>query len=231
MAYRKRRSTRKRTTRKSRPSTASGLAKTVAIGLSGIALRMLKNKLGLNTEMKYLDTTQSGTLTATATGLQYPLLIPQGLTNTTRTGDSIRLVSFKFNILMSCSAIATRSSIVKLYLVKFKDSRGATMASDVFLDDPASVQSFLNMGNTVSGGGYDIIKTWTTTVEPPSTDANAKMLSYTWKPFNQQIKWTDSDTTGASNQIIDGQFALFIHANSTAFPTYTLTQRVRFVDN
>lgn len=230
MAYRKyarkRRSSR-RNKRRSGITTASALQH-----LGGTALKILKNKLGLNTEMKYFDSAvQTGTVTSTATGLTIPTTVAQGLTNTTRTGDGIRLVSYKFSLQLSAATAAVRTAVTRVYLVKFKDSRGATMASDVFLDDPTSTLSFLNMGNTTSGTGYTIIKEWTLPIQPVVADNSIKQIDFTWRPFQHHVKWIDSDTTGASNNIIDGLFGLFIHSNAANPPTFTLNQRIRFVDN
>lgn len=231
MAY-KRRSNRRKS-RKPKSKSSSSLAKAVAIGLTGVALTLLKHKLGLNTETKYLDTPVASTsITTTCTGVSIPIAIPQGNTTNTRNGDGLRITSYKLSMLLNANSAATRTTMVRILIVKFRDSRGATMASDVFLDEPTNVNSFLNMGNTVSGGGYTILRDVTIPLEATSTEGNQRMFKFSWKPKNHHVKWTDADTTGASNNIITGLFSAFIFCNNgTNIPTYSAQQRVRFVDN
>lgn len=97
-------------------SDAWSLAKRTASGLNEI------RKL-INIETKFLDTQQSST-TISTTGTVFPVSeIAQGLTSTTRVGDSIRLQHFELRGRCTISATAN-TSLLRLLVVRDLDGYG-----------------------------------------------------------------------------------------------------------
>lgn len=93
------RTTRKRTTRRKPTSLVRRIAPAAIATVGGFALKVLKNKLGLNTETKFLDTIEaSTTIGTTMAAMAYTLQVPQGNTCNDRSGSDFRLTSHETNL-------------------------------------------------------------------------------------------------------------------------------------
>lgn len=228
-SYRRKRSYKK----KSYSKPSSSLSRMAIAGLGGLALTLLKAKLGLNTETHWLDTTETavGTL-ATMTAMAYPLTIPIGDTSNTRTGQSCRLTSYTCNLTISQIAAATIPCQIRVLFVHIKDTRCTSYGASSFMDSNTRITSGYNMGDSDDAVGYKILYDRTFDLSVVGGDDAIRRVFFKYNPLSHHLKWTSADTTGVASNLISGFVRGFIQTTATSNqPTYTCDHRVKFVDN
>lgn len=225
---RKRRSSR---TRKGRSSTWGAVA---VRGLGGLALKVLKKKLGLNTEVHYQDTIDvAAALTTTFTTFQTSLLtIAVGDSVSTRTGRSIRISSIHIRGSLRAVAAATDACRVRIicFYQPYCTTAGAFLTpADVLEDNTAALDTPYDMNAT----GYRILMDQTFVVSPYGQDGSIKQWSFHYTPLSHHVEWTSADTTGAANNLLRGfiRFCAATDAVSTHEPTNESYARIKWVDN
>lgn len=228
MAYRRKPQYRRkrRYVKKAKSSWASK-----ALGaVSGIGLRILKNKLGLNTETKYMDTIQGPTtVSTTALHTTYALAIPQGTTTNQRTGAGVRITSYHVKGKLYPSAGDINSNFVRVVYYTRKILNGITSATGDILQLNTNTLSPYNM-NTES---YSIIYDKTFSMGPygtTSTNSGQHCFEFNYTPTDHQLHWTAADTTGNIGNVEKGLIRGFVMCDSQA-PVFENYTRVKFVDN
>lgn len=235
MAYYGKRTYKKKTYRKKRTYRKKpqswGAAAVSAIG--GIALKILKNKLGLNTEAKYLDTVMGSTTvtSATWTGLTPSIVIPQGNTTNTRSGNNCRMTHFsqKLTIRSGSSGNAVRVRLVGFVQPRMQSAGAIFAAADIFEDATAQINTPLNMNTN----GYRVICDKTFEIAADPNEGSTRQINFNYKPLSHEIEWSSGDTAGLTTQLLRGYIKFFIMTDAAggAEPTFTAYTRVRFVDN
>lgn len=219
---------------KPRSNWKSNIAKAAATGLAGYGLKLLKNKLGLNTETHWVDTLDTSTsISSTMTNITNPLVIPIGDTVNTRTGNGIRVTSWHFNIRIQANAAAIAGNFVRLILYNQKIVRGSALLPNDLMDSTTRVTSAYNMGDSVNSVGYNILYDKTVKLSPSGQDGDIVHLDYVWTPLNWHVEWTAGDTAGTLANVVQGVFrACIMTSEPTAnTPNFWCDQRVKFVDN
>lgn len=227
----KRRTYKKRTKKASSPPFSWKSA--IFTGLSGVALALLKKKLGLNTEGKYVDfgeasTATTTTLTATA-AITNP--IPQGDGTNQRQGNTLRVTSINAVYTIRAAVGSTSASRVRLiimYQPKLNTPGSVFTAADIVTDTTANIETPYNM-NTV---GYKILFDKTVEIAAIGQNGSTKELIFNYHPLNHHMEWTDADTAGtAANQLRGYVRAYICTDNAGNPPVWTSYTRVKYVDN
>lgn len=235
MPYRRTYSRRNRFTKKrSYKRKARGGGSSLVSSLGRVGLNLLKAKLGLNTEMHWYDVLDTNTATSSSCAtMANPILIPIGDTVNTRTGNSVRLVSYQLKGRIQANTAATTGCLVRVFVVKFKYIRGTAPSASNFLDSASQITSPYNMGDAAAAGGYTVLYDRTFSVSVNGQDGDTHQFGFTYKPLTHHLKWDSSDTTGALTSLTDGYIRGFIMTSETGAnpPNFWANHRVRFVDN
>lgn len=235
MAYRKtyrRKFPSKRRYRR-RPAKSS-LGAMAIKGLGGFALKMLKSKLGLNTEKHWLDTVETNVGTSsTCSAMTNPLVIPIGDNVNTRTGNSIRMTSYVVRGRIQANTAATTATFVRVFFVTFSQVRGSNPAAAAFLDSTSRITSQYNMGDSASASGYKVLYDRTFKIEISGQTGDLAHFNFVFNPLSYHINWDSSDTTGAVASLSSNQIRGYIMTSETGAntPNYWADHRVKFVDN
>lgn len=204
-------------------------AKSVLGSLGNMGISMLKSKLGLNTETKFLDTAQSGTCTSSLVGLNFPAVIPQGDTASTREGAGVRLVRWKLNLLVSADPTAATTQIFRI--VCFKQPQGLTgtqITPTNVMQTVSDIKSMYNMNTE----GYNVFYDRTFHVDPIAVGTSQRYVHINYAPLKHELKWINANTDGAVGDVTHGFFMCAIMCQSgTTPPTFAASHRVYFVDN
>lgn len=227
-SYKKRPTYRRKSYRKPAPTIASAALSAI----KGYALKKLKNKLGLNTETKYLDTIQSSTaLDTTFTGSSTAITIPQGNTTITRSGNNCRLTSYsaRFSLKQNSAAvIGCRVRIIGYVQPRMQTAGAVFNANDVLEDSTAQLDTPYDMNTN----GYNIIYDKTFDLPAPTSEGANKTIEFHYKPLSHEIEWNDTDTTGSAANLLRGNIRFLLACDAAlSFPTYSCYTRIKFVDN
>lgn len=228
----------KRKPTKKRAAAKTSLATQVVSAIGGYALKRLKQKLGLNTETKYVDTVSSGTtFSTTATGNQalsnFSTLVPQGLTDNTRQGNEFRMTRFCMKGFITNGAANLNNTVCRVIVVNWgKTPVAATSVADV-LEVTTDINSGYTMDPSYPRTILDdrIINLGNSTVAPP---ANLHTYEFDYRPLSHHVRYTTTDTTGALSACVEGYIQAYIICTlSTAanYPLLTVYNRMEYVDN
>lgn len=248
MTYAGRKSNAKKRTSRKAPAKGNGKGwgrwfrkntKHVLRGVGDISLTMLKNKLGLNTETKFLDTDLSAAPATTALTLTQFLtptqtLIAQGLTTKTRNGDQIRMTRFRVQgQVINGPANIVQNTTVRIIGVNWGTSPASVVSISDVLEATSTMESLYAMDPPHS---HTIIYDKMFPLGPTGNFAlpNVYNWSFDYKPMAHHIKWNEGDTAGTEANILRGYVVFY--AICSAFtaanaPTITTYSRIEFVDN
>lgn len=203
--------------------SSSFWSKAAHLGLTGV-----KALLGLNTESKWLDTTSTGTTSTTLTAMQYELLVPEGTTANSRTGDGFRLTHYRTRIALQCGVASTGTYVVRVICVYQPIVNNNVIAASEILQSTTNYISPYNMDTE----GYKILADKLFYISPAGVEGDHATFEFDYSPENHMVKWSTSDTTGASANLERGNIRCFIMTNATGTPPdYSMYSRIHFVDN
>lgn len=231
MARRRSRTNRKkRSYRKKAAPRTLGARAVSAIG--GFALKVLKRKLGLNTEKHYVDTVDVATApTTTAAAFQTSLLvIPMGDTVNTRTGRSIRITSINLRGLIRADAAATVTRRIRIIIFTQPKIVGGTLlnSADILADSTANFMSPYNMNTS----GYKILYDHSWEIAPPGQEGSTREFFWNYRPLQHHVAWLATDTTGLLSNLLEGYVRMICLSDSnTAAPNFDSYVRAKWVDN
>jgi len=209
-------------------------ARLAATSLVGVGLKALKKKLGLNTENKNWD--QIGT--QTLTGAVVPFLAPinglaQGSTNTTRTGNGLRVTHYTVKGSFQNVTANVNSQQIRM-IITFQPTMttaGTVLTAGQLLQTTTNIDSPYNTDLE----GVKIIYDKTFVITPQfSGQVITRRYKFKWAPSydDGHVQWTDSDTTGTSGDVVKGYLRCWIYDDQSAnHPTMSWYSRVHFVDN
>lgn len=239
-SYRKRKAYRaKKAPTKKRAATKSSLATQVVSAIGGYALKRLKQKLGLNTEVKYKDTTTnnvtfSTTLTSNQNNSNMATLIAQGLTDGTRIGDSFRMTRYVIRgSILAGGTANVDNTVCRIIVVDWgKTPYASASTADIlevttaiysqYTDSPADAHTVL-YDKIIPLGPYNV--SGSRTIIPWEFD---------YRPLSHHVRYTAADTTGALNDVVEGFIACYIMCSTATvsnFPVLQTYTRVEWVDN
>lgn len=232
MTYRK---TTKKSANKKRPYKRRTNWKTnVLSSLTGVGLSILKAKLGLNTETHWLDTVETNVATnATCGTMAYTLGIPVDDTINGRNGAKVRLTSYTCLGRISSNTAATTGALVRVFFVKWRNTRGSSPSAAAFLDSSTRITSPYNMGDAVSTSGYKVLYDRTFKLAPPGNEGDRATFTFNYTPLRHMLEWTTANTDGIDSAMQDGYIRGYIMTDETGAntPNYWANHRVKFVDN
>jgi len=225
--YRKKRYTRKGATWRTYAGKALSLA-----GKQGI--KMLKKKLGLNTENKNWDVTATQTSTASMASFLSPTVnLAQGNTNQTRNGNGIRITHYKFRGVVYNDSGNTNYQRVRIVFVRQEVLQpvGDFVTPAQLMQDVTNIDSPYNTDLQ----GVKVIHDQTYMIKPYSTGTIAQTpVKIKWTPGYDEghVQWSDADTTGATTNLTKGLIrGFFMTDQATLRPFIIGYGRVHFVDN
>lgn len=237
MAYTRKRKSPYKAKRKPRsaPKASKGaaIAGTLAAAAGTFGWKLLKNKLGLNTEMHWVDFVETNVGTSTTISpFTYPLTIAVGDSVNQRTGSSIRLQSYRVNGYLQTNTAATQGCLVRIIFVKFRQTRGNSITTQ-FLDSSSRITSHYNRGDSISATGYTILYDKTFALEKSGSGRDNIPFEFDYSPTEHHVKFDASGTAGGVTETEDGFIRGYIMTSeSTAnTPNYWVDHRVSFVDN
>lgn len=236
MAYSRRYPTR---SRRSKPKQAwdSRNHKINYAGMARKAFAMGKIAMGLlNTEKKYYDTTSGGTNSTSGAVIALTSGIQRGTAENQRIGGSVLLKNdlFRLNVYANTSAGTALEQGRLIIFENLEDENGtAPTIADVLQNTTAglSLLSPLNMNNA---GRFKIIydKQFTIQQTKPvhiidkwftfGMDKNSMGV----RTVGHHAKWDSSDNTESGHL-----YAILLGNTNTNPSSYTLTNRLRFIDN
>lgn len=186
-------------------------------------------------ELKFFDTTLSFNVDATgevpATGQL--VLIPQGVTESTRVGRkcNIRSIQMKMDLVYTPAASATGVSVCYLYLIWDKQCNGAAAAATDVLTS-ASFQ--LALGNVANSSRFLVIKKWEVVLQSQAGvqtafAADSKQIAY-YKKCNIPLEY--SSTAGAITELKSNNLFLMAGTDTGSDDVVNCSGicRVRFSD-
>lgn len=196
--------------------------------IKGYALAKLKQKLGLNTEQKYVD--NSGVVTCTGTlalKIQPPVIV-QGSAVDERNGAGVRITKVEQRLSILADAAATNGCNLRVITVRHLHGGNPSVAD--ILQQPSDITSQLH--NNLKANHIELISDRVYPVSTALAGNPATYVNNTYSRANWQLEWTDADTTGAVANIINGGIStLMMIDNVTTSPDITYTQRYWYVDN
>jgi len=201
-----------------------------ALSMAGKAgIKVLKRKLGLNTETKFLDSNISTTCSATMTDVGSFTTIPQGDTASTRQGSGVRLVRWKVNCSLVSNASATYTQPVRVIAYYTPNNLGGTQITPTqVLQVVTEIKSHYNMNTE----GYRVIYDKVHYAEPIAVGRSIQHFSIDYAPLDHQLKWTNADTTGSVSNITAGFIAMAVMCEQgTNVPALEQRHRIHYVDN
>ena len=203
-------------------------------GVGNLSLSMLKQKLGLNTEIHCVENPASNVPLSATWATQYNILgvaVPQGLTTATRVGDSFRVTLWAIRATLKNGAGNALISKVRLVLVRFPNA-AASAITQVF-QVSTDINSPFTVDSTIR---FNVISDTTFCLSPAGSGPQLFDFdsNYTPDESSGHLKFTTADTTGVAGNVTSGYVVLygivdqFTAANA---PSMDMTGRLRFVDN
>lgn len=237
MAY-PRKSASKRSQSKRKPKTRSykskeSLGLQVAKSVGGYGLKLLKSRLGLNTETNFLDTAVGPVnLATTLTAGSYALSVPQGDTSSTRTGASVRLTSYEVNLSMIPISTNSNPGSIRVILYGQKKAVNASLVTTAqILQDNTNLRSPYNMDYE----GYQILFDQTYSFNASVDSAPRHVHISAPLGIDWHLKWSNADTTGSSANLEAGYVRIaYMYEGFTAvtgIPQISSYTRIKWVDN
>jgi len=196
--------------------------------IKGYALTKLKQRLGLNTELKYVDVNGTTTATTTLTSRIATPTIPQGSAVGQRNGAGVRCVKIDQRICIEAAAAATKGCQIRVITVRHKSAAGANVAD--ILQVTTDISSPLH--NNLAANHIELISDQTYTLGHATAPNSTILIENTFSRPNWQMEWTDADTAGTPANYINGAIATYwMQDQVSTAPVYTSTNRYWFVDN
>lgn len=226
MAYRRKYAPKRRAAPRRRPRTTTGSSFLNA--LKGYALLKLKQKLGLNPESKYVDV--AGTTTATGT-LQSRIAAPtiaQGLTNTTRTGATVRISKVETRISIVAAAAATSPTTIRI--IQVRNKRAAQVPVADILQTTTDISSPLQSDYVANG--VQILKDMVVCLGTATGGDGCQWVEWTHTGLADHVVWPDADTAGTPGAAEQGCISTYwMVDNVSTAPIFTAKSRYWYVDN
>lgn len=178
-------------------------------------------KYYLNPEFKWLDTVNSGVSIVNSWTITPLHAIPQGDTENTRDGYSVKLTSY--NHTYTCRVGATSPVTVRIMLIWMNQSQGTNTVN--MTQVLATVSDIRSPYNLYYSGEYKILKDDIFTL---NSVAYPEKVGEYYTKLNNHIKFNGA--TGTTAEVGGLYWAIMSDAGATQ-PTYTLYSRIRYLDN
>lgn len=170
--------------------------------------RRYEKKCG--TEVKqFYQVSSTGTPTTTLATLVSPFAgIAQGLTDSTRVGDSIEVKSMRIRFTIRAGAASTACTQLRIIITKQGLMAGAVPTSNDILQTDTDIRSFYAQNKNEN---FKVLSDRTFVITPlTSNDSKTRFVwDYVYKPKGcHAIKWVSGDTTGVIGNMIKGNICV-----------------------
>lgn len=186
-------------------------------------------------EVKQVDATGAPTITTSLATYDSPYVgIAQGLTDSTRLGNSIEVKSYHIEATFHCGASSTAPTLVRVMVLKQGQMQLAALTGAAVLQDPTNIKSPLLMDKQRS---FTVLKDFTFRLSAFSSyekDTYYRWV-YTYRPKScHSIKWTQADTTGVIGNMLEGNLQIMVMyeqpTGAPSAPTTRFYSRSEWVD-
>jgi hypothetical protein len=194
--------------------------------LGRAAVERLKGKLGLNTELhQFNDGVGSTGFTTSCLHYMGPPIIPQGTTNSTRVGASIRVTRMRIAIGLAPAATQASSCVCRVIGIVRRLYNGVDLTPAQLQSVPSNVLSAQAPDFPRLGG--QILFDKSITVGVSTSDVGSTSFVHEFEPRDYHMLWDEADTTGANANLIQGEVAIFAYqglndGTIVAAPTITI---------
>lgn len=203
-----------------------------AVGKMGqAAIERLKERLGLNTEVKqFFDNYPSTALTASfAAKLDVPA-IAEGTTDLTRNGSSIRVTRTSIRGVVRPNATDTSARLVRVVAVYNPWPNGTPTAIAQLFNNTGAIDSVYSAD--LDATDIVVIYDQTFNVGPAIQALSNHAIHIEDSRLEHHMVWKSSDTAGTSSNLLQGGISVFAIEDAGAnFATIELHRVTEFVDN
>ncbi len=184
--------------------------------------------IGLNSEVKFVDT-QIAPAFVTYAGVVTPLsLLAEGDTVSQRSGESIRAHGIELKWSVCFNTVATTFNVARMVLVQDSGSRGAAPAAADILETVGSGYGVLSPWNHLGAPRFNIL--WDSGPLSVATGGPEALSGSVVVPLKDHIRY--SGAGGAIGQQYEGGiFLLQIGDQVTNGPNMYAVSRLHYVDN
>lgn len=195
--------------------------------------RTYQKKCG--TEIKQTDFATNPSITTSLATFYSPFTgVAQGITDSTRLGNSIEVKSCQIRATFTCGATSSSATTVRLMVIKQNQMQAAALTGAAVLQDATNIRSartldqqrsftilkdFMFKLSGVNAGDKDAVYHWNWTYRPKTCHS---------------IKWTQADTTGAIGNMLEGNLQIMVMYEQTSGvasgPTSLVYFRTEWVD-
>jgi len=219
-------SNKKRPVRRAAPTNYGTLA---VNAIKGWALSRLKQKLGLNTEEKFVDV--NGTTTATSTLAQRIAFatVPQGQDDNSRIGNGFRITRVHTCIHITAASAQALPTVVRIIQVRNK-ATGEPIVARILESTTRSVSPY---NSEMKSLNIEVLYDRSVTITPKTGGGSSAIVEWTHQRVNDQVVYPTSDTTGLPADTTSGCIATFwmLDLNFDVAPVFQATSRYYYVDN
>ena len=216
---------------KARTAPSAVLAKTP---LKSYLDKRYAKKCGV--EVKQNDGSGNPTITTSLANFNSPFVgISQGLTDSTRLGNSIEIKSYQCKINFHAGATSTAPTLVRLIIVKQLQMQLASLTGATILQDSTNIKSNYIIDKARS---FTVLKDVTFTLSSFNSGSrdSYKSITYNYRPKTcHSIKWTQADATGIIGDMLEGNLQLLVMyqqpTGAASGPTCTYYDRCEWVDS
>lgn len=176
-------------------------------------------------EVKFHDSTSTSTVSiAGGSTIIATSSIPQGTTGQERVGSDVTLKSLNIRGYFQKGSAATGATFVRMMVIQAMTDDSPTSAT--IFDATPYTTSFRNMDHTTD---FRVMYDKIFKLTQDSNVGQYFRLNFN-KFIAKRIQWDETDTTGANAQ--KGKlYVLFTSEEPTNPASYTITTRIRYIDN
>lgn len=183
-------------------------------------------------EVKQVDVTAaSAAVTTTLTSVITPYVgIGQGLTDSTRSGNSLEVKNCEFNLNFFAGAASASAVLVRVMLIRQLQMQQINITGAAVLQAPTDIKSPILLDKTRS---FQIIKDQTFKLASlTGGDADSiKRWKFNYVPKGcHEVEWIQSDTTGAVTNMLQGNLALLVMYQGATAPIFDYYVRAKWLD-
>jgi len=198
-------------------------AGTVA-NVAGKALKTaLMVKSLVNVESKYIDIAPFSSAIPNTGVIYLTNALSQGITSVTRIGDSVKMHSMELRGSINQSTSATQS-IVRMWIIKHKEPRGATLALATDLWENTNVNTFLQVNKR---NRYTVLLDRTFHLQEGGA---SQALFHIKKKLGQHTIYDGNAGTVADIQK-NAYYVVFLSNEPTYTPSVNMAVRLRYTDD
>lgn len=195
------------------------------------AIERLKIRLGLNTETKTFFDNYPTTALSAASGVKLdPPAIPEGSTNLTRDGSSIRVTRTMIRGVIRPNSVDTGCRLCRVVAVRDDRPNGTVVTPAVIFNNTSAIDSCYSADLATSG--ITVLYDKTFQVGPLIQALSNAHFVIEDLYSNHHMVWKSADTAGTSTNLLQGGISVLAFEDAGSnFAQIELHRVTEFVDN